>query len=500
MNKPYWQSTKLPRFPKLSKNLTVDVVVVGAGITGVTAAYLLKKAGRSVALLEKDRIAQADTAHTTAHLTQVLDIRLDSLVKSFGRDHARAAWQAGILATETIERLSRENNIDCDFRRVPHYLHAPVGKVSSRERRRLEYESRLAEELGFDVDFVDAVPLFHQPGMRINNQALFHPLKYLAGLVATIPGRKCHVFESTSVDEISDKPLTIKANGREIQCAYVVIATHVPLTGKNSLVGSAIFQSKLASYSTYAVGATLPRGSAPYAGFYDTADPYHYLRIHPIDKGDYAILGGNDHKTGQNTNTDESFADLENKLRAILPKSKISHRWSGQVVETHDGLPFIGEIDERQFIATGYSGNGMTFGTLAAMMAHDAYFKIKNPWSALFDVRRKKISGAWDYIRENADYPWYLIKDFMTATQGDSLRSLKRGQGKILKLNGQRVAAYRNDNGKVTKCSPVCTHLGCLVRWNPAERTWDCPCHGSRFHPNGQLIAGPAEDPLPKID
>ncbi len=501
MNKSYWRATSsLPKFPRLSKNLKVDVVVLGSGITGVTAAYLLKRAGRKVALLERDLCAQGDTAHTTAHLTCVTDLRLYELAKNFGRDHAAAVWDAGLAAIDVIWENVQREEIDCEFKRVPGYLHASIEEGARNERKDFQNEVKLANELGFPVTYAESVPLFQRPGMLVPNQAKFHPLKYLAALLAHIPGGGSHVFERSELKEVSDQPLAVKANGYSIECDHVVIATHVPLMGKTNLLSAALFQTKLAPYSSYVVGAKLPKGVAPEASFWDTSDPYYYLRIDSHASHDYAIFGGQDHKTGQVTDTESRFAALEAKLLSFLPKAKVNYRWSGQVVETNDGLPLIGELSDRQFIATGFAGNGMTFGTLSGMMACDAALGRLNPWKKLFDPHRKKVKGgAWDYVKENIDYPYYLIKDRLMASEGKSLRTLKPNEGKILTLEGERVAAYRDKEGKVTKLSAVCTHMGCLVHWNPAETTWDCPCHGSRFKCTGEVLAGPAEEPLEKI-
>jgi len=253
-------------------------------------------------------------------------------------------------------------------------------------------------------------------------------------------------------------------------------------------------------YTSYALGARIPRGLIPVASFWDTGDPYDYLRVESRRGDDFAIFGGEDHKTGQKTDTGRAFARLEKRFLDIAPTAEITHRWSGQVIETNDGLPFIGETAENQFAATGFSGNGMTFGTLGAMMAVDAMRGQKNPWQKLFAVNRKTLrGGTWDYLVENKDYPFYMVRDWLGGSEGKSLRGLRRGDGKILRLHGKKVAAYRDDAGKVTLCSPVCTHLQCIVGWNPAERTWDCPCHGSRFKPTGEVISGPAEEPLARI-
>ena len=214
-----------------------------------------------------------------------------------------------------------------------------------------------------------------------------------------------------------------------------------------------------------------------------------------------SCLGGEDHKTGQEPDTERCYRRLEQRLTALVPGIELTHRWSGQVIETPDGLPYIGASADHQYAATGFSGNGLTFGTLAAMMTTDAILGRRNPWADLFDPGRKALgSGLWDYLKENADYPYYMIRDRFAGAQGRSLREVRRGEGKVIERNGQKAAVYRDAAGAVTIRSATCTHMGCLVAWNPAERTWDCPCHGSRFTPAGDVLAGPAETPLPAIE
>jgi glycine/D-amino acid oxidase-like deaminating enzyme/nitrite reductase/ring-hydroxylating ferredoxin subunit len=495
---PYWFPTaKIQRFPALKHDAEVDVLVVGAGLTGVTTAYLLKQAGLRVALIERERIAMVDTGHTTAHLTCVTDLRLHELVKNFGRDHAQALWDAGTAAIDQIEKLIATEEIDCEFTRVPGYLHAPRNGGTRDERAGLREDANLANEFGFDATYLESVPHMATPGIRFADQAKFHPRKYLAGLVAALPSEDSHVFEESEVSEFDAKESRAKVNGHWISYRRLVLATHNPLMGEAGVASATLFQTKLALYTSYVLGAKIPRNSIPIASYWDTNDPYQYLRIDRHQDFDYAIFGGEDHKTGQVPNTEMCFHRLEEALLEILPAAKIDHRWSGQVIETTDGMPFIGENAEGQFIGTGFSGNGMTFGTVTAMMARDWAMGAANPWTDLFDVDRKKIKGgAWDYLVENKDYPYYLMKSRFAAPEGESVRAVKSGEGKIIKLKGKKVAVYRDAKGEVKKLSAVCTHMGCIVRWNQAESTWDCPCHGSRFKPEGEVISGPAEAPL----
>ena len=504
---PYWQtSVALPRFRTLERDLHVDVAVIGGGITGITAAYLLKKAGKDVALLERHRCLRGDTGHTTAHLTCVTDTRLSELVKSFGADHARATWDAGLAAIAQIDGIVRTEGIECGFAWVPGYLHAPQRPPDSdgeQEAEMLRAETNQIAELGFDARYLDRVPFMNTPGIEIGGQARFNPTQYLAALLARVHGGGSHVFEDTSVDEIkaddSGRPLTLPAGNHTITSDYVIVATHNPIIGRAGFLSASLLQTKLALYTSYVVAGRIPSGAIPDALFWDTSDPYNYLRL--AGAKDVVIYGGSDHKTGQAEDTRACFARLEADLERLVPAVTITHRWSGQVIETNDGLPFIGEMAPRQFAATGFSGNGMTFGTLSAMMATDAATGRSNPWRELFDIDRTKIRGGlWDYLTENKDYPYYIIRDRFAGAEGRSLRVLARGEGKLLDIDGERVAAYRSEDGAVTMKSPICTHMGCTVQWNSAERTWDCPCHGSRFSPKGEVLGGPAESPLADVE
>jgi Rieske Fe-S protein len=259
-----------------------------------------------------------------------------------------------------------------------------------------------------------------------------------------------------------------------------------------------LLQTKLAAYSTYAIEVRIPSGLLPEMLWRDTSDPYLYLRVDRGDAHDRLILGGEDHKTAQKTDTAACFQRLERILRAMVPDSPIvERRWSGQVIESVDGLPYIGEVGGGQFVATGFAGNGMTYGTLAGMMARDAATGAKNPWRELFAVERKTLSATWDYLRENSDYPFYMVKGHL-AGAGDAAK-LSPGEGKIVRVDGHKAAAFCDDDGAMHLHSAICPHLGCVVAWNEAERTWDCPCHGSGFAATGEVMNGPAEKRLENL-
>jgi glycine/D-amino acid oxidase-like deaminating enzyme/nitrite reductase/ring-hydroxylating ferredoxin subunit len=496
---PCWLESVLPTFDRLDRDDTADVVIVGGGITGLTAAYLLALAGRSVRVVERRRLAEVDTGHTTAHVTMVTDARLTDLLKRFGRDHAQAAWDAGLAAMAQIDEAVHDERIPCDFAWVPGYLHSAAREPAASERRALEDEAAAAVDLGFDATFVDAVPWHGGPGVHFADQVRFHPRKYLAGLVTAITARGGKIYERTEADEFSVSPLGVRANGHAISCADIVIATHTPLVGNAGMTRATLLQTKLALYTSYVVAGRAPKGKVPDALFWDTDSPYHYLRMVPGEKDDLLIFGGEDHKTGQADDQIARYERLERRLLTLAPSVELTHRWSGQVIETPDGLPYIGATADHQYMATGFGGNGMTFGTLGGMMAADRVLGKPNPWTDLFDPARKTLRSAWNYLRENKDYPYYLIRDRFAGAEGRSLREVSRGEGRIIEYQGQQAAVSRQENGAVQAVSAVCTHMACLVDWNEAERTWDCPCHGSRFAADGSVLAGPAESPLPPI-
>jgi glycine/D-amino acid oxidase-like deaminating enzyme/nitrite reductase/ring-hydroxylating ferredoxin subunit len=499
---PYWtDSAALPALPKLDRDLTVDLVVVGGGIVGLTTAYLIAAEGRSVAVIERDRCATIDTGHTTAHLTMVTDTRLSELSRKFGETHAQAVWDAGLAAISEIDTIVREHEIACDFEWVSGYLHAPGGRADSGQTKSFQEEAQLATDLGFDAAALGDVPFVGGPGVHFDNQARFHPRKYLAGLIAAIRENGGLIFEHTEAEEFRDDPRGVKANGHWITAGDIVIATHNPVVGLAGMTSATVFQTKLALYTSYAIAGRVKPGTIPDGLFWDTADPYHYLRLERHRDDDVVIFGGEDHKTGQVQDTNACYRRLEATLRTMVEDIELTHRWSGQVIETPDGLPYIGKMAEHQYAATGFAGNGMTFGTLAGLMMSDAILGRPNPWADLFDPGRAALRrGLWDYIKENADYPYYMMRDRLAAAEGKSLRAVKRGHGMIIEREGKKVAAYRAPDGVLTMVSAICTHMGCTVGWNDAERTWDCPCHGSRFTTRGDVISGPAEKPLPEVN
>lgn len=430
----------------------------------------------------------------------VTDVRLPHLVRRFGRPHAQAVWDAGLAAIHRIDEIVAAYGIDADLASVDGYLHAPRGADSRAEGADLREEAALASDLGFDVASMAQVSLIGMPGMRVEHQRRLHVTRYLAGMAAAVEEAGGRIFEHSEVTEFVEEPRSVKTSRGMVTCDHVVIATHNPQVGVGGMTRYTLLQTKLALYTSYVIAARVPKGRIPDALWWDTATPYRYLRVAPEQDHDVLIYGGEDHKTGQEPDAAASFSRLEQALRSMVPDAEVTHRWSGQVIETPDGLPYVGEVAAREYVATGFAGNGLTFGTMSAMVIADGITGQRNPWAELFSVDRKILGRPlWDYLTENKDYPYYLVRGRFAGAEGRSIRAVPRGEGRIIERDGQKLAVYRDEGGTLTTRSAVCTHMGCIVTWNAAEKSWDCPCHGSRFRPDGSVIAGPAGAPLESV-
>jgi glycine/D-amino acid oxidase-like deaminating enzyme/nitrite reductase/ring-hydroxylating ferredoxin subunit len=494
-NTTYWiQSRPAPKFAPLRRDTACDVVVVGGGITGLTAALLMQREGLKVVVLEARRIAEATTGGTTAHLTELLDTPTESLVKDFGADGARAAYASSRAALDLIARLVETERIDCSFRRVP----ALWWTESSEGVDGLQAEHDALRGIGVATSLVMDPPLGFpaKAALRTENQARFHVRDYLVPLADAVLKGGGAIHEGTRVLDVEDdEPCRVVTPKGTVTCRQVVVATHVPIK-------AFWVQPKLAQYRSYVIAARFD-GEIPDGLLWDDQDPYHYVRLQETPTGPLVIVGGEDHKVGQERDTWSCYDALAQWASQRFRLKAVTHRWSRQVVETVDGLPYIGRPgkSERVFVGTGYSGTGMTFGTLAAMMATDAVVGRSSPWSDLYAYNRvKAMAAAKDLLTENVDFPVHLVKDRLKGAEGDAYSDVPRGEGRLILLDGKRLAVYRDGRGKVTACSAVCTHMGCIVQWNVAEKTWDCPCHGSRFDTTGEVLDGPAVAPLEKAE
>lgn len=490
----FWiETAPLPTYPALPADLDVDVAIIGAGITGLTAALLLARAGRRVAVLEARRVAHGVTGYTTAHLTEAIDTRFATLARDFGDDGATLAAQVSRSAIECIAGLVDGLRIDCRFRRLPGYLYGE----SESELEGLHEEYEAAKKAGLAVSMTRDVPLPFPAAaaVRFEDQADFHPREYLAGLCKELVAKGGRIFEDTRVEDVDDgTPCRLRtASGHEVRAGSVIMATHAPLHRFQ-------LQTRLSHYRSYVLGVNVKQ--APLGGlFWDTADPYHYLRSDPATG--LLIVGGEDHKTGTEEDTEARYEALRAYTAERFAIDDLAFHWSAQVVESADGLPFIGRMNAggNVLVATGFSGNGMTFGTAAAMLMTDLVRGTTSPWAELFDPGRiKPLAAAASFVKDNAEVGLHLVKDWLAPAETSDLADVGPGEGKIVRVGARRLAVFRAEDGTLEACSSVCPHLGCHVHFNGAEKTWDCPCHGSRFDTKGGLLDGPAVRGLERVD
>ncbi len=488
--------------PGLTDDARADVCVVGAGIAGMTTAYLLTREGRSVIVLDDGPVGGGQTQRTTAHLSNAIDDRYVEVEKVHGTEGARLAAASHSAAIDRIEAIARTEGIDCDFRRLDGYLFVPPGGSTDI----LDQELEAARRAGLaDVAIVPRAPLASFDtgrALRFPRQGQFHPLKYLAGLADAVRKAGGRIHAGTHVERIDGGVVAKVATrqGRTVTAGAVVVATNTPV---NDLVA---IHTKQAPYLTYAVGGRVPHGAVTPALYWDTLEYYHYVRLQALPDGeDLLIVGGEDHKAGQADDQAERWGRLEAWARERFPMmGAVAYRWSGMVMETTDGLAFIGHnpMDAANvYVATSDSGMGMTHGTIAGMLLTDLIHGRENPWSAIYDPSRKPAWGmAWrEFLVENANVAKEYVKDWAGGGDVRSADEIAPGQGAVVRRGLTKVAVYRDEHGAVHECSAVCTHLGCIVHWNGAERTWDCPCHGSRFAPHGEVINSPANRPLKPV-
>jgi glycine/D-amino acid oxidase-like deaminating enzyme/nitrite reductase/ring-hydroxylating ferredoxin subunit len=497
-NSVWSEAMPAPPYAPLSGNVAVDVAIVGGGVTGMTAGLLLARAGRRVAVVEARRIGKGETGKTTAHLTEALDVSYQTLTSRFGVGGAQLAAAGQRAAIDRIAAFAQQCAIDCDFRRVAGFAVAETRA----QLAVLEREATAARRLGISVALVDTAPLpFPIAGaLRFDDQATIHPRCYLQGLERAFVGLGGQIFEDTQVVSIDEGDPCRVISDRGIVTAHgVIVAAHVPI------VNRVLLHTKLAAYRTYVVGIDLGGDAVVGDGLYwDMADPYHYIRTQTIAGRRYLLVGGEDHKVGEADDTTAPFARLEDYVRARFGRevAATDYRWSGQIVESADGLPYVGRnsLSHDVYVATGYAGNGITQGTLAAMVLTDEICGVANPLRELLDATRiKPFASAGAFLSENIDYPKHLLTDRLPGSLDGgpaALAAIPPGEGRVVSIEGERLAVYRNGNGQLGAVSPVCTHLGCLVHWNTTEKSWDCPCHGSRFDPHGRVLNGPAVSAL----
>jgi glycine/D-amino acid oxidase-like deaminating enzyme/nitrite reductase/ring-hydroxylating ferredoxin subunit len=488
--------------PALAGVVEADVCIVGAGIAGMTTASLLSRERERVVVLDDGPIAGGETCRTTAHLVSAPDWWFDEIVTKHGKPAARVAAESHRAAIDLIENTVSREGISCSFERLDGYLFTAPGDSTET----LEKELEAAREAGVaDVELVRGVPIdSFETGaaLRFGRQGQFHVLDYVKGLARAIEANGGRIHRDTHASQIegeSDTSAVVNTTGgATVRARAVVVATNSPVNDR------VVIHTKQAPYRTYVVGARVRSGSVPRLLLWDTADPYHYVRLQRVDDAhDLLIVGGEDHKTGQATDIGNRYHRLEKWMRERFPSAgKVDYEWSGQVLEPVDGLAYIGPnpMDKASiFVATGFSGTGMTYGTISGMLLTDLIQGRKNPWAETYDPSRVTLGAAKEFAEENLNVA-AQYGDLVTGGEVESEGNIKRGTGAIVRRGLTKVAVYRDEEGVLHERSAICPHLGCVVDWNPGEKTWDCPCHGSRYHKDGHVVNGPANSGLADVE
>lgn len=467
----------------------VDAAVVGAGIAGITTAYLLKRAGLTVALLESTRLVRGATGYTTAKVTAGHGLTYARLEGALGAQAARLYAEAQARGLELVREVAAGEGIDCELEERANLVYADTAE----EAARVEDEAEAARRAGLEASFVGELDLPYPVAgaYRLEGQAQFHPRKYLLPLAERIPGDGSHVFEETRVLGVEgERPLRVRTDRGELRARDVVLATHLPIVDRG------LFFAKAHPARSYAVAARVSAERLPGGMYINAGSPTRSLRTARDADGPLLLVGGEGHRPGEETDTARHFAALEDFARRWFGAEEFPYRWATQDYLSADGVPYVGRLGmgtRHVWVATAFGKWGMTNGTVAAEMLADAILARPNRFASLFDARRLNLRASLpSLLRENIRVARRFLGGRLRRGEPAGAGALAPGEGRLLTLGGGKTAAYRDDSGFLHALSPVCTHLGCHVAWNAGERSWDCPCHGSRFSGEGHVIQGPA--------
>lgn len=501
MTQTLWKSSKSSneRFNQLRKYIDVDVCVIGAGIAGVINAYLLAKTGRSVALIDSGEISNGATIDTTAHITWVLDQRYHKLCETYGNQNTKLIAQSHRKAIENIAKIIKDEKIDCNFEWVSGFLFAAQpDEVEEKNETYWDQELYTLRNLGFtDIHSLSTAPLASVktgPAIEFTNQAQFHPIKFIHGLISVLKNLGVQIYTNSRVVNIQgESPVFVETEDKGmISTRAAIIATNSPINN--------IFRmhTKQSAYQSYVIAMRIPRFSHSRALYWDDLDPYHYVRFAPSEDYDLMIVGGEDHKTGQENDADDRFARLERWARVHFSQAgEVEYRWCGQVLEPIDDLAFIGRNpgNKNIYIATGFSGNGMTYGMISGLILKDLIDEKHHAWENIYDPSRITLHAAGEFAKENLNVAWQM-SDWVKSGDVEGVDDIANNEGAVVRQGLKMLAVYKDESGQVSSYSAKCPHLGCIVHWNAAAKTWDCPCHGSRFSCHGEVITGPTTKDL----
>jgi glycine/D-amino acid oxidase-like deaminating enzyme/nitrite reductase/ring-hydroxylating ferredoxin subunit len=479
-----------------SSDITYDVLIVGGGITGITTALLLQKAGKKVAVAEAHTLCFGTTGGTTAHINSFLDTSYDQIESDFSKEAAQLISKATNSSRELFKKHVADYKIDCGFEEKEGYVYAQTPDQVDELNKMFEASKRAGADLEYVQDI--PVPVEFLKAVVYHSQAQLHPTLYVTALANMFEEGGGIILQNCKVNafEKEEDLLNITTGNGTIKAKNLIWATHIP-------PGINILHFRNAPYRSYAIAVKL-NGEYPDHLSYDMYDPYHYYRTQEIDGQKYFIVGGEDHKTAHEENTEACFNDLIAHTTKYFDVAEVSHKWSSQYFEPSDGLAYIGHLPgnpDNVYVATGYGGNGITYSHIAAQVLTDLITKGDSEYKDLFSPARiKPIAGFAAFVQENAD----VVKEFVTKRLSPEkikgLSELAHGEGKVVKMEGETVALYKDEAGKIYALNPVCTHAKCIVGWNPSEKSWDCPCHGARYNVDGEVITGPARRGLQKIE
>jgi glycine/D-amino acid oxidase-like deaminating enzyme/nitrite reductase/ring-hydroxylating ferredoxin subunit len=474
-----------------------DIVIVGGGITGVSVAHIFQKAGKKCLLLEAHSLGYGTTSGTTAHLNTIMDSPYSQTEKNFGEKNAQLVAEIARRSIEHIKQNINEYSIDCGFEELPAYLFSQDEK----QTKELDDITEASIKAGVSIEYVNDMPVRipFKKAIRIEQQAKFHPTQYLLALAKAfeeaggIIVQNCRVLNAEKNEEVVD----VQTSLGKVQAGQLIYATHIP-------PGINLLHLRCAPYRSYVLAVRLANDDYPDGLAYDMYEPYHYYRTQEVKGKKYLIAGGEDHKTAHEENTEACFSRLESHIRKYFDVETIAFKWSSQYFEPADGLPYIGHLpghSKNIYVATGYGGNGMTYSTVAALVLKDLLLNGSGTYTDLFSPSRiKPVAGFGKLVKENLDVAKELIGKILPAEKLEELADLAYGEAKVVKYGGHNIALYKDEQGNLHAVNPVCTHLKCTVSWNMSEKTWDCPCHGSRFDCEGKVVTGPATKDLEKAE
>lgn len=492
--KSYWlASTPATDYPSLEEDIDVDIVIIGGGLVGISCAYLLQKEGHKIAILESDRICQATTAHTTAKITSQHGLIYDKITNKMGKELARQYAEANEFAIKEYKKIIDDNQIDCDYMPQPAFVYTQDDKYI----KKIENEAKTASNLGIKASFVEEIP-FPIPikaAVRFDEQAQFHPRKYVLSLAKIIHDNNVQIYENSravNIEEDDDNYIIITEQNKKARAKIVVMASHYPFYNKPGIYFARIFPIR-----SYIIGI---KAKEKYPGgmYINAEKPTRSLRHQNTEDGELILVVGANHITGQIDDTDENYEALIDFANNVFTVESIPYRWSTQDYMTLDSIPYIGNFTSNTpnlYVATGFEQWGMTNSMIAAMLLRDLIVKGENPWQNVYNPSRKNIiASAKNFIKQNLAVAEHLLNGKLSQLPKDL--DIEPGEAKAIKMEGERIGAYKDEEGKFHLVNTTCPHMGCELNWNSAERSWDCPCHGSRFTYEGEIIQGPAVKPL----